>query len=62
MKTENTKDGEKLTAEVIDAMCQGCGMCVPTCPTGAVKLRHYADEQVLAQIQTACLERETRGG
>jgi heterodisulfide reductase subunit A len=62
MKTENAKEGKKLTAEVVDAMCQGCGMCVATCPTGAVKLRHYADEQVLAQIQTACLEPAAKGG
>jgi heterodisulfide reductase subunit A len=53
MKTEKVKDEERIRAEVVEAMCQGCGLCVSACPTNAIKMRHYTDEQVLAQVQAA---------
>jgi len=52
-KTEKVKGEERLRAEVVEAMCQGCGLCVSACPTNAIKMRHYTDEQVLAQVQAA---------
>jgi len=52
-KTEKVNGEEKLRAEVVEAMCQGCGLCVSACPTNAIKMRHYTDEQVLAQVQAA---------
>jgi len=61
IKTENADNSEKLRAEVIEAMCQGCGLCAATCPTNAIEMRHYTDEQVLAQIQAACLETTAKG-
>jgi heterodisulfide reductase subunit A len=62
MKSENVEGAEKLRAEVVEAMCQGCGICVSTCPTNAIKMQHYTDEQVIAQVKTAYLESEEKGG
>jgi len=62
METKNVNSEEKLGAKVIEAMCQGCGLCVSACPTGAIKMQHYTDEQVLAQVQAACVEKAKKGG
>jgi len=52
---------EKISAEVIDAMCQGCGFCVAACPTKAIAMKHYTDKQVLAQLDVCCSEEEKGG-
>ena len=62
VKSETVEGAERLRAEVVEAMCQGCGLCVSACPTKAIKMCHYTDEQVLAQVQTGCLEPKARGG
>jgi len=62
IEAESVEGTEKLRAEVREAMCQGCGLCVASCPAGAIKMRHYSYEQVIAQIQAACLEEKVGGG
>ncbi|MEM3696237.1 MAG: NAD(P)-binding protein [Candidatus Bathyarchaeia archaeon] len=62
MKTETLDGAERVRAEVVEAMCQGCGLCVSACPTKAIIMRHYTDEQFLAQVKAACLETEALGG
>ncbi|MDX1284774.1 MAG: 4Fe-4S binding protein, partial [Draconibacterium sp.] len=42
---------EKNVSEVNEILCKGCGTCGSTCPTGAVRSRHYTDQQILSQIQ-----------
>lgn len=37
-------------ARIDEARCDKCGSCASRCPTGAIQLRHYTDDQVLAQI------------
>jgi heterodisulfide reductase subunit A len=37
-------------AKVVEAACAGCGTCGAECPSGAVTMRHFTDEQILAQI------------
>jgi len=54
MKPEIVNGEERLRAEVIEAMCQGCGACCSACPTGAIRVRHFTDEQVLSQVEAAC--------
>ncbi|MDI6785688.1 MAG: CoB--CoM heterodisulfide reductase iron-sulfur subunit A family protein [bacterium] len=41
---------EGRKAVVSEALCHGCGMCAANCPTGAMQLRHYKDNQVLAEV------------
>lgn len=45
---------EKKVSEVNEAVCKGCGSCGATCPSGAIKIAHFADEQILAQIEGVC--------
>jgi len=40
-------------ATIVEAKCNGCGSCAATCPVGAMQLRHYKDEQILAMIENA---------
>ena len=37
-------------SHVISALCKACGVCVASCPSSAIKGRHFTDEQILAQI------------
>lgn len=41
---------KKKTIELIEAMCKGCGTCGAECRFGAIKMRHFTDEQVYAMI------------
>jgi heterodisulfide reductase subunit A len=38
---------------VIEALCQGCGACVVTCPSEAASLRGLSDKQVMAMMDAA---------
>jgi len=36
---------------VIEANCKGCGVCAAECPMGAMQLRHFKDQQIVAAIE-----------
>lgn len=38
-------------AKISDLLCEGCGICVGTCPVGAIELRHSRPNQMLAQMK-----------
>ena len=38
-------------SNVISVMCKACGTCVATCPSGAIKGRHFTDRQICEQIE-----------
>ena len=38
-------------SHVISAICKACGACVAACPSGAIKARHFTDEQIFAEIE-----------
>ena len=40
-------------AQVITAMCHGCGTCVAECPADAITQMHFTDAQIFAQIRAA---------
>lgn len=42
---------EKGVSEVNEILCKGCGTCGSTCPTGAIRSRHFTDQQILSQIR-----------
>jgi len=44
---------EGKAAEVVTAMCHGCGTCVAECPADAIQQMHFTDAQILAQIRAA---------
>ena len=46
-----TRHGRK--AVVHPVICKGDGLCSTKCPTGAIQLKHYTDEELLAQIDAA---------
>ena len=41
---------KKQLAELVEAKCAGCGCCAATCKFGAITMRHFTDEQLLAQV------------
>jgi heterodisulfide reductase subunit A len=51
-----TRQGKK--AVVNPVLCKGDGLCNAKCPTGAIQLKHYTDEELLAQIDAAVPEEE----
>jgi heterodisulfide reductase subunit A len=44
-KIENGK------SKTIPALCRGCGVCAADCPRRAITMRHYTDQQILAQVE-----------
>jgi heterodisulfide reductase subunit A len=46
--TPNKK--ELRLPEFIEAACSGCGTCAAECPTDCITMRHFTDQQLLAQI------------
>jgi len=47
-------DPYKKVMTVNEALCKGCGACNATCPSGAISLRHFRAEQIIAQIRELC--------
>jgi len=44
---------EKGVARVTAVVCKGCGTCGASCPEKAISMRHFTDEQVVAQALAA---------
>jgi len=36
---------------IIQAACAGCGACAAECPQDAILMRHFRDEQIMAQVE-----------
>ncbi len=41
---------EEHKAEIVAALCQGCGICASVCPGKAIELSHFRDDQVYREI------------
>jgi len=46
-----TASGKKATVNSV--LCKGDGLCNAVCPTSAISLKHYTDEELLGQIDAA---------
>jgi len=47
------KAPEGKPAQIVTAMCHGCGTCVAECPSDAITQMHFTDAQIFAQIRAA---------
>jgi heterodisulfide reductase subunit A len=41
---------ERGKAHVIEALCKGCGTCVGTCLSKSISLKHFNDDQIVAEM------------
>jgi heterodisulfide reductase subunit A len=41
---------DRMKTEINPALCQGCGTCVASCPSGAITGTQFSNDQVFAQI------------
>jgi heterodisulfide reductase subunit A len=48
IELRETRQGKK--AEVNPVLCKGDGLCNAVCPSGAISLKHYTDDELAAQI------------
>jgi len=44
-------DKKAKTSKVIEAACKGCGTCSAECRFGAIRMKHFNDDQIMAQIE-----------
>ena len=51
LEFRDTKQGKK--AVVNPVLCKGDGLCNAKCPTGAISLMHFTDDEILSQIDAA---------
>jgi len=49
IEAETLRDG-RTVASINESLCKGCGICVVACRPGAIKLRGFGDQQVLAEV------------
>ena len=47
---------DKIPAQITEAMCAGCGACAAECQFDAISIRHFDDDQYIAQIEAALEE------
>lgn len=48
---------ENKNPSVIKALCKGCGLCAADCPKECIRIVHYSDRQLLAQVEAALEEK-----
>jgi len=49
---------EEGKSTVIEALCKGCGVCAAACLRRAITMRHFTDDQIMAEVKTAFLTEE----
>jgi heterodisulfide reductase subunit A len=56
LELQDSRQGKK--AVVNPVLCKGDGLCNAKCPTGAISLKHFTDEELESQIDAAAPEEE----
>ncbi len=46
---------EEGKSTVIEALCKGCGVCAAACLRRAIMMKHFTDDQIMAEVKTAFL-------
>lgn len=46
---------ERKVASVNSGLCQGCGACTVACRSSALNIKHFTNEQILAEVDALCL-------
>jgi heterodisulfide reductase subunit A len=47
-------DGRQGKKAIVNpVLCKGCGLCCSKCPTLAIQLKHFTEDEILAQIDAA---------
>jgi len=49
IEAETLRDG-RTVASINESLCKGCGICVAACRPGAIKLRGFSDQQIMAEV------------
>jgi len=44
---------EKGKSKMIEALCKGCGVCATACPQQAISMKHFMNDQILAEVHSA---------
>ncbi len=47
-------DPKDNVAKVNPALCKGCGLCAATCRCGAITLKGFTEEEILAEVSALC--------
>ena len=42
------------SCRVNPAVCQGCGACTVTCPSGAMDLKGFSSKQIMSEVEAIC--------
>lgn len=48
---EMVRNGTTWRARIIEIVCKGCGTCASECPARAINVRHFKDDQIIAQVE-----------
>ncbi len=57
LELRDTRQGKK--AFINPVLCKGDGLCNSKCPTGAIRLKHYTDDELVAEIDAVIEEIST---
>ncbi len=56
LELRETKQGKKVVVNPV--LCKGDGLCNAKCPTGAISLKHFTDEEILSEIDAMVPDEE----